>query len=393
MGIPEGKECIAMLLAGGRGSRLKALTEDVAKPAVTFGGKYRIIDFPLTNCVRSGIDTVGVMTQYQPLLLHEYIGKGQHWDLDLLHGGVSILPPHSKPGSTAWYSGTANAVYQNQNFIETFAPEYVLVLAGDHVYKMNYRAMLDYHKSVNADCTIAVIEVPIKDANRFGILNTAPDDSVVEFEEKPENPKNNLASMGIYIFNWRALKKYLNEDEVSKDSSHDFGGDVLPAMLKDGLRLFAYRFDGYWKDVGTEESLWQANMDLLDDLHLGFEDWHILSRSAGRPPHFIAPTGSIKNTLITEGCEIYGSVENSILSVGVIVEEGAVVKDSVIMENARICKDAVVNYAILDEETIVPEGAIAGEPREDGGKLKVYSRGTVFKKAPQKATQKRGSKK
>jgi len=381
MVLSERKECIAMLLAGGRGSRLKSLTEQVAKPAVTFGGKYRIIDFPLTNCVRSGIDTVGVMTQYQPLLLHDYIGKGQHWDLDLLYGGVSILPPHSKPGSTAWYSGTANAVYQNQNFIETFAPEYVLVLAGDHVYKMNYRAMLEYHKSVDAACTIAVIEVPIKDANRFGVLNTAPDDSVLEFEEKPEKPKSNLASMGIYIFNWRVLKRYLCDDENDPESSHDFGGDVLPAMLRDGLKLFAYRFDGYWKDVGTEESLWQANMDLLDDMHLGFEDWHILSKTAGRPPHYIAHTGSIKNTLITEGCEIYGSVENSILSVGVVVEEGAVVRDSVIMEYARICKNAVVDYSILDEETVVPEGAVAGKPKEDGGKLKVYSHGSVFEKA------------
>jgi len=371
--IYERKECIAMLLAGGRGSRLKALTEQVAKPAVTFGGKYKIIDFPLTNCVRSGIDTVGVMTQYQPLLLHDYIGKGQHWDLDRLHGGVSSLPPHSKPGSTAWYSGTANAVYQNQNFIETFAPEYVLVLAGDHVYKMNYGAMLEYHKSVDAACTIAVIEVPMKDASRFGILNTAKDDSVVEFEEKPKNPKNNLASMGIYIFSWHILKDYLNKDEEDDTSSHDFGGDILPAMLNDGQRLFAYRFDGYWKDVGTEESLWQANMDLLDDLHLGFEDWHILSKSAGRPPHYIAPSGSIKSTLITEGCEIYGTVENSILSGGVIVEEGAVVKDSVIMENSRICKNATVIYSILDEDTVIPEGTIAGQPREDGGKLNVYS--------------------
>jgi len=369
-----------MLLAGGRGSRLKALTEQIAKPAVTFGGKYKIIDFPLTNCVRSGIDTVGVMTQYQPLLLHDYIGKGQHWDLDMLHGGVSILPPHSKPGSTAWYSGTANAVYQNQNFIETFSPEFVLVLAGDHVYKMNYRTMLDYHKSVRADCTIAVIEVPFKDASRFGIMNTAPDDSITDFEEKPENPKNNLASMGIYIFNWRSLKEYLQADENDPESSHDFGKDVIPSMLNDGLRMFAYRFDGYWKDVGTEESLWQANMDLLDDLHLGFEDWHILSRTAGRPPHYIAPTGSIKNTLITEGCEIYGSVENSILSVGVIVEEGAVVRDSVIMENARIGKNAAVDYAILDEGTVVGDGEVAGEPREDGGKLNVYERGTVFSK-------------
>ncbi|MCL2222261.1 MAG: glucose-1-phosphate adenylyltransferase [Oscillospiraceae bacterium] len=375
--ITERKECIAMLLAGGRGSRLKMLTEHVAKPAVTFGGKYKIIDFPLTNCVHSGIDTVGVMTQYQPLLLHDYIGKGQHWDLDLLHGGVSILPPHSKPGSTAWYSGTANAVYQNQNFIETFAPEYVLVLAADHVYKMNYGTMLEYHKQVGAACTIAVIEVPLKDASRFGILNTDPSDRVVEFEEKPEHPKNNLASMGIYIFNWRVLRGYLNDDELNPESSHDFGKDVLPAMLRDGLDLYAYRFDGYWKDVGTDESLWQANMDLLDDLHLGFEDWHILSKSSGRPPHFISPTGSIKSALITEGCEIYGTVENSILSVGVVVEEGAIVRDSVIMENAHIGKNAIVEYCILDEEAVVPDNCVAGEPRERG-KLNVYSRDTKF---------------
>ena len=378
MGVSEHKECVAMLLAGGRGSRLRSLTEQIAKPAVTFGGKYKIIDFPLTNCVRSGIDTVGVMTQYQPLLLHDYIGKGQHWDLDLLQGGVSILPPHSKPGSTAWYSGTANAVYQNQDYVDSFSPDYLLVLAGDHVYKMDYSAMLDYHKEMRADCTIAVIEVPLKDANRFGIMNTAPDDSITEFEEKPDKPKNNLASMGIYIFSWPVLRDYLYEDEKNPESSNDFGKDVIPAMLRDGRRMFAYRFDGYWKDVGTEESLWQANMDLLDDLHLGFEDWNIFSKTPGRPPHFIASTGSIKNTLITEGCEIYGSVENSILSVGVIVEEGAVVRDSVIMENVRICKDATVNYAILDENTVVEEGAIAGEPRKDGGKLKVFARGTMI---------------
>lgn len=369
-----------MLLAGGRGSRLKALTEHVAKPAVTFGGKYRIIDFPLTNCVRSGIDTVGVLTQYQPLILHDYIGKGQHWDLDRLHGGVSSLPPHSKPGGEAWYSGNANAVYQNQDFIENFAPEYVLVLAGDHVYKMNYGPFLDYHKEMGAACTIAVIEVPMKDASRFGILNTNPDDSVVAFEEKPEKPKSNLASMGIYIFSWHILREYLNKDEENPGSKHDFGGDILPAMLKGGQKLFAYRFDGYWKDVGTEESLWQANMDLLDDMHLGFEDWHILSRSAGRPPHYVAPTGIIKNTLITEGCEIYGTVENSILSGGVIVEEGAVVKDSVLMENTRIGKNAIVNYVILDENIVVPEGAHVGDSREKGGKLKVYSQGETFDK-------------
>ena len=377
MGLFGHKECIAMLLAGGRGSRLKSLTEQIAKPAVTFGGKYRIIDFPLTNCVHSGIDTVGVMTQYQPLLLHDYIGKGQHWDLDTLYGGVSILPPHSKPGSTAWYSGTANAVYQNQDFIETFSPEYVLILAGDHVYKMDYSEMLDNHKNTRADCTIAVLEVPIEDAGRFGIMSAAPDNSVLEFEEKPLNPKSNLASMGIYIFNWNILKEYLYEDEKHPESSHDFGKDVIPGMLRDGLRLYAYRFEGYWKDVGTEESLWSANMDLLDDLHLGFENWQILSRIEGRPPHYIGPTGSIRNTLITEGCEIYGSVENSVLSVGVVVEEGASVKDCVIMANVRICKNAIVNYAILDETTVISEGAVVGNPLSDGGRVTVISRGSV----------------
>ena len=376
MAFSERKECIAMLLAGGRGSRLRSLTEQIAKPAVTFGGKYRIIDFPLTNCVRSGIDTVGVMTQYQPLLLHDYIGKGQHWDLDTLNGGVSILPPHSKPGSTAWYSGTANAVYQNEAFIESYSPEYLLVLAGDHVYKMDYSAMLDYHKNVNADGTIAVVEVPLKDASRFGIMNTAEDDSITTFEEKPEETKSNLASMGIYIFNWRVLSEYLYEDEKNAESSHDFGKDIIPTMLRDGKRMFAYRFDGYWKDVGTEESLWQANMDLLDDMHLGLEGWHVLSKTAGRPPHFVAPGGSIKNTLITEGCEIYGSVENSVLSVGVIVEKGAVVKDSVIMQNARICKNAVVNYSILDADTIVGEGKTVGTPLDADGKLSVFERGS-----------------
>jgi glucose-1-phosphate adenylyltransferase len=318
------------------------------------------------------------MTQFQPLLLHDHIGKGQHWDLDTLNGGVSILPPHSKPGSTAWYSGTANAVYQNQDYIESFDPEFLLVLAGDHVYKMDYSVMMDYHKSVDADCTIAVIEVPIKDASRFGIMNTDPDDRIITFEEKPEEPKNNLASMGIYIFNWKVLSEYLYEDEKKSESSHDFGKDIIPGMLKDGRKLFAYRFDGYWKDVGTEESLWQANMDLLDDMHLGFEGWNIMSRTAGRPPQYIAPTGSIKNTLMTEGCEIYGSVENSVLSVGVVVEEGAVVRDSVIMENVRVCANAVVDYAILDEYATVREGVVAGTPRESGGELSVYARGSVI---------------
>ena len=372
---PQSKECIAMLLAGGRGSRLKSLTEEIAKPAVTFGGKYRIIDFPLTNCVRSGIDTVGVMTQYQPLLLHDYIGKGQDWDLDTLYGGVSILPPH-----TAWYSGTANAVYQNLNFIERYNPEYLLVLAADHVYKMDYAAMLDYHKQVGADCTIAVIEVPIRDASRFGILNTDNKNRVVEFEEKPKKPKNNLASMGIYIFNWQTLRQHMIDDDADEKSDHDFGKNILPNMLDGGLKLFAYRFDGYWKDVGTEESLWQANMDLLDDMHLGLEDWLILSRSGGRAPHYVAPSGSIKNTIVTEGCEIYGTVQNSVLSGGVIVEEGAVVRDSVLMEDSHIGKNAVVNYVILDENTVIGENATVGLAREYGGKLIVIPRNSEIEK-------------
>jgi glucose-1-phosphate adenylyltransferase len=377
--LAEHKECIAMLLAGGRGTRLGTLTEQIAKPAVTFGGKYRIIDFPLTNCVHSGIDTVGVMTQYQPLLLHDYIGKGQHWDLDTLHGGVSILPPHSKPGSTAWYSGTANAIYQNQGFIERFTPDYILVLAADHVYKMDYSAMLDCHKKNNAECTLAVLEVPIKEASRFGVMITDKDDNIVDFEEKPAEPRSNLASMGIYIFNWDLLRQYLNEDESNPDSSHDFGKDVIPKMLRDGRRMMAYRFDGYWKDVGTEESLWQANMDLLDDLHLGFENWNILSRSEGRPPHFIGPTGSIKNSLITEGCEIYGTVENSILSTGVIVEQNAIVKDCIIMDDVHIGEGAIVNYSILDDDIKVEQGAIVGKEREDGGVLALYPRECIIR--------------
>ena len=377
MGKVEHKECIAMLLAGGRGERLGALTEQIAKPAVSFGGKYRIIDFPLTNCVRSGIDTVGVMTQYQPMLLHNYIGKGQYWDLDLLYGGVLILPPHSKPGSTAWYSGTANAVYQNQDFIEEYDPDYVLILAGDHVYKMDYSAMLNYHKEFGADCTIAVIEVPLKDANRFGIMITDADNSITDFEEKPDFPKNNLASMGVYIFNTKILKEYLCDDEKDSSSAHDFGKNIIPKMLADKKCMYAYRFDGYWKDVGTIESLWQANMDLLDDLHLGFKDWHILSRTAGRPPHYISPTGSIKNTLITEGCEISGSVVNSILSVGVVVEEGALVRDSILMENVRICRDAVVNYSIIDENTVVCEGETVGEELSEDASLTLVARDTV----------------
>ena len=377
MGNADHKECIAMLLAGGRGSRLKSLTEQIAKPAVTFGGKYRLIDFPLTNCVRSGIDTVGVMTQYQPLLLHNYIGKGQYWDLDLLHGGVSILPPHSKPGSTAWYSGSANAVYQNQDFIETYEPEYVLVLAADHVYKMDYSAMLDYHKSMKADCTIAVLEVPLEDASRFGIMSTDKKDRIVTFEEKPKEPKSNLASMGIYIFNWSVLRESLYQDEKDAESSHDFGKDIIPGLLNGNFKLFAYHFNGYWKDVGTEESLWQANMDLLDDLHLGFEDWHIMSRTAGRPPHYIAPSGSIKSALITEGCEIYGRVENSVLSVGVVVEEGAIVKDSVLMQNARVCKNADVSYTIMDENTVVGESVRIGGLRGGEGGVTVIARDTA----------------
>lgn len=345
------KECVAMLLAGGQGSRLYNLTEKTAKPAVPFGGKYRIIDFTLSNCVNSGIDTVGVLTQYQPYVLNEYIGSGQPWDLDKTYGGVKILPPYQRANGAYWYKGTANAIYQNLGFVERYDPDYVLILSGDHIYKMDYSDMLRYHKEKGADCTIAVIDVPLSEASRFGIMNANDDGSIYEFEEKPSHPKSTKASMGIYIFGTGVLEKYLAADDADPSSANDFGKNVIPAMLNSGARMFAYPFKGYWKDVGTVQSLWEANMDLIGEnpaLDLRTSERRIFSRNATRPPHFIGKSGSVENSLITEGCEIYGKVVNSVLFGGVRVAEGAEVRDSVIFEETRIGEGSIVNYSILD---------------------------------------------
>ncbi len=362
------KEWIAMLLAGGQGSRLYTLTRNLAKPAVPFGGKYRIIDFPLSNCVNSGIDTVGVLTQYQPLVLNEYIGNGQPWDLDRSNGGVFVLPPYQKSSGSDWYTGTANAIYQNINFIERYDPEYVLVLSGDHIYKMDYEKMLAYHKEKGADCTIAVLQVPMEEASRFGIMNTYPDGTIYEFEEKPAHPKSNLASMGIYIFSWDKMREYLIRDEQDPSSQKDFGKNVLPAMLADGQKMVAYPFEGYWKDVGTIDSLWEANMDLLDPnvpLDLYDDSWKIYSRNPVMPPHYIAQGAKVENSMVTEGCNIEGDIDFSILFSGVTVEAGAVVHDSIIMPNTVIKKGAVIEYAIVAENCVIGEGAVIGQRPEE----------------------------
>ncbi len=357
------KDCVAMLLAGGQGSRLYTLTEKIAKPAVPFGGKYRIIDFTLSNCVNSGIDTVGVLTQYQPLMLNEYIGSGQPWDLDKTFGGVNILPPYQRQQGADWYKGTANAIYQNLGFIDRYDPDYVLILSGDHIYKMDYSKMLAFHKKMNADCTIAVINVPLEEASRFGIMNADENGKIYQFEEKPKQPKSTMASMGIYIFSKKKLFDYLIADEEDQSSSKDFGKNVIPAMLDAGESMYAYPFSGYWKDVGTIRSLWEANMDLLGKspvFDLKDPAWRIYSRNASQPPHFTGSDAFISNSLITEGCEIYGTVENSILFNGVKVEHGAVVRDSVIMQNTVIKKDALVSYSIIDSDTVVGEGCSIG---------------------------------
>lgn len=371
------KECVAMLLAGGQGSRLYALTNNIAKPAVPFGAKYRIIDFPLSNCINSGIDTVGVLTQYQPLVLNEYIGNGQPWDLDRNFGGVHVLSPYQKKSKSAWYEGTANAIYQNLNFIKMYNPEYVLILSGDHIYKMDYSKMLRAHIDNKADCTIAAIEVPLKEASRFGILNTRDDDSIYEFEEKPKQPKSNLASMGVYIFTAEKMYKYLEEDDENPESSKDFGKNVLPAMLNAGERMFAYRFDGYWKDVGTISSLWEANMDLLGEnpaFDVSDTAWKIHSRNPLAPPEYQGEKAIVTNSMLALGSEIYGTVENSVLSSNVIVEEGAVVKDSVIMSGTVIKAGATVNYAIIDEDVVVDEGAVIGEDKSEAKGIAVLGR-------------------
>lgn len=362
------QEVVAMLLAGGQGSRLGVLTRNLAKPAVPFGGKYRIIDFPLSNCVNSGIETVGVLTQYQPLELNDYIGNGQPWDLDSNNAGVHVLPPYQKQKKTDWYKGTANAIYQNIPFIERYNPDYVVVLSGDHIYKMDYSKMLNFHKEKNAACTIAVYEVPMAEASRFGILNTNEDGSIYEFDEKPKKPKSNKASMGIYVFTWEKLRKYLEEDENDPKSQNDFGKNVLPAMLNAGESMFAYRFEGYWKDVGTIESLWESNMDLLDPnipLDLNDPEWRIYSRNPVMPPHYVAKGATIQNSLAAEGCNVYGTVDFSVLFAGVYVAPGAVVRDSIIMPGSRIEEGATVQYAIVAENSVVGANSVVGQRPED----------------------------
>ena len=372
------KECIAMLLAGGQGSRLYALTQKTAKPAVLFGGKYRIIDFPLSNCVNSGIDTVGVLTQYQPLVLNDYIGNGLPWDLDRNSGGVKILPPYQGQSSADWYTGTANAIYQNLTFIRRYDPEYVLILSGDHIYKMDYDKMLEHHKETGANCTIAVIDVPIEEASRFGIMSTTEDGTIYKFSEKPKNPDSTKASMGIYIFNRKTLEDYLIADEADPTSSKDFGKNIIPAMLAAGEKLVAYSFEGYWKDVGTISSLWEANMDMLGEkpvLSLRDEKWRIYSRHEASSPQFIGSDAVVSNSSITEGCEIYGTVRNSVLGIGVTVEEGAVVENSVLLSGTSVEAGATVQYAILDENVTVGKNATVGSADAGSNNIAVVGAG------------------
>ena len=376
------KECIAMLLAGGQGSRLYDLTKQTAKPAVSFGGKYRIIDFPLSNCINSGIDTVGVLTQYQPLALNEYIGNGVAWDLDRTRGGLSVLPPYQGNKKSDWYKGTANAIYQNINFIKQYNPEYVLILSGDHIYRMDYSKMLEQHKKTGAACTVATITVPMEEASRFGICNTNDDDTIYEFEEKPKVPKCNQASMGIYIFTTKTLIDYLEADEQDESSDNDFGKNIIPALLHNGERLYAYRFEGYWKDVGTISSLWEANMDLIGDepvLNLRSRKFRIYSKNDARPPQYIGDGAKMVNSMISEGCQIYGSVYNSILSGGVIIEEGAEVWDSVIMDDVVIKKDSRVYTSIIDSDAVVLEGATVGKKNADKSEITVIAKGSRIK--------------
>ncbi len=361
-------ECIAMLLAGGQGSRLGILTKNIAKPAVPYGGKYRIIDFPLSNCVNSGIYTVGVLTQYQPLELNDYIGNGAAWDLDRASGGVHILSPYQQIKGSEWYKGTANAIYQNINFIDRYDPEYVCILSGDHIYKMDYSKMLAFHKEKNADCTIAMLEVPWDEASRFGLMLVDDDGAITAFEEKPEVPSSNKASMGVYIFTWKKLRAYLLADEADPNSSNDFGKNLIPAMHEAGERLFAYHFDGYWKDVGTIDSLWEANLDLLRpsvDLDLSDNEWRIYSKSPASPPHFVSATAKVENSMMAEGCCIDGEIDYSVLFADVVVEEGAKVHSSIIMPGTVIKKGAVVQYAIVAENAVIESDAVVGEEPEN----------------------------
>ena len=370
------KDCVAMLLAGGQGTRLGVLTQEVAKPAVPFGGKYRIIDFPISNTINSGIDTIGVLTQYQPFELNQYIGNGQPWDLDRLNGGAFVLPPYQRGKSGEWYKGTANAIYQNINFIDRYNPDYVLILSGDHIYKMDYSEMLDFHVENNADCTIAVLNVNIKEASRFGIMNTNPDGSVYEFEEKPRHPKSTKASMGIYIFTWAKLRDYLIRDEENKNSSNDFGKNIIPMMLDDKQRLFAYEFDGYWKDVGTISSLWEANMDLLNSssgLEINDKNWKIFARNTAQPPQYIGDNAEIRNSIISEGCSIDGKISNSVIYYGAKVAKGAEIRDSIIMPNAEIGENVRVCHSIVGWKTKIGNNCVIGAPQDgpDGGEWNI----------------------
>lgn len=370
------KKCVAMLLAGGQGSRLYALTRDMAKPAVPYGGKYRIIDFPLSNCTNSGIDTVGVLTQYQPLVLNEYIGNGQPWDLDKMNGGVHVLPPYQTARGASWYEGTANAIYQNMSFIERYDPDYVIVLGGDHIYKMDYSKMIDFHIENDADSTIAVLNVSLEEASRFGIMTCNDDGRVIDFTEKPKEPKSTLASMGIYVFTWQKLKKYLIENENANTGSKDFGKDIIPSMLANNERLFAYAFEGYWKDVGTLDSLWEANMDLINPnvpLDLYDPKWKIYSRNNNMPPQYIGDNANIENSMIAEGSTINGTVDFSVIFSGVTIEEGATVKYSIVMPGSVIKSGSVVEYAIIGEDCTIENNAKIGlspetvENRDDWG--------------------------
>lgn len=365
MKMPK-KKIIAMLLAGGQGSRLGVLTKSMAKPAVPFGGKYRIIDFPLSNCVNSDIDTVGVLTQYEPLALNAYLGSGQPWDLDRMNGGVYVLPPYVSGSTGQWYSGTANAIFQNIPFIDQYDPEYVLILSGDHIYKMDYAKMLAYHVGKKADATIAVLTVPMEEASRFGIMNADESGRIIDFEEKPKVPKSNKASMGIYIFNWRILRPYLVADEADSESSHDFGKNIIPKLLRSGAGLYAYSFSGYWKDVGTIGSLWEANMDLIGkdpEFHMSDKDWRIYSKSNAMPPHYIGENAVVRNSLVSEGCVVHGRVGHSVLFTGAHIGEGAVVTDSIVMPNAVIEDNAVIKKAIIGEGAVVKSGAEVGAER------------------------------
>lgn len=370
------KECVAMLLAGGQGTRLGVLTENVAKPAVPFGGKYRIIDFPLSNCINSGIDTIGVLTQYRPFELHEYIGNGQPWDLDRLTGGIFVLPPFMRAKSGEWYKGTANAIFQNIDFIDRYNPDYVLLLSGDHIYKMDYDKMLDAHKANNADCTIAVRSVPIEEASRFGIMLANDKNEIVDFEEKPKKPKSNKASMGIYVFTWSKLREYLISDENNKSSSNDFGKDIIPSMLADKQRMFSYEFDDYWKDVGTISSLWEANMDILNEssgLNLNDRSWKIYARNSAEPPQFVGSNATTVNSIVSEGTFVDGEIRNSVVSTSCKVGKGSKIIDSILMPGAVIEPGAVVQYAIVGWKAVIGKEAVVGEilKEADNGEWKI----------------------